>query len=103
MKPSVLLAKAKRVIQEKGWCQHEYHKEGDGYCIFGAVGIAKGIGDDGATPDDLRYITKAIGVVANPFFWTHPVVNWNDAPGRTKRQVLSVFDKAIKLAKKAGE
>jgi hypothetical protein len=38
------------------------------------------------------YVRRVVGV---------NVVEWNDAPGRTKEEVLAAFDKAIALAQKA--
>lgn len=41
MKPSQALAKARQLIQEKGWIKGDLH-DTDGYCLLGAIFTADG-------------------------------------------------------------
>jgi len=108
MKPSVLLAKAKKVIETKGWCQGEYHKEGDGYCLYGALFKAGKVEPDSEYGEKLAesvvpFLEHAVPEARSDVLYKAKMVSWNDTEGRTKKQVLAAFDKAIVLAKEAGE
>ncbi len=98
--------KTKEILQEalalieKGWCQGAFAKDKYGYscpedscyavsyCIIGAISkvslLKRFINNDG-TPI-IAYIIK------------EDILVWNDAPGRTKGEVIAVFKRAIELA-----
>jgi hypothetical protein len=104
MTPKELLEKAKKTIQEKGWTQGAYKRgpnaEG-GFCMYGAIYEAAGVmtssdGPDiiptGKLADSIHAARNAlVRAVGNP-------IAYNDAAGRTKDQVLEVFDDAIARA-----
>ena len=72
----------------RGWCQGEYQKNGN-FCALGGI---RGDGvHDNSEPD--RYLTKAGGFSSH--LW---LIEWNDAPTRTKQDVLTLYDRAIELA-----
>lgn len=93
------LVEAKNLILNHGWVQGGYGNERQGYCAVGALTqvqnnlVERGVDEteafaafmeaDSAIEDALRqhgYVT------AIPF--------WNDASGRTREQVLEIFDAA---------
>lgn len=97
----VLIA-AKWILENHGWCQGYYRKNAEGqdiYTLDGAVcfcsiGAIMAVETAVETTDRLaekatKLLDKASG---------SNVVFWNDMPGRTKKQVLKVFDQAIKEA-----
>lgn len=83
---------------EQGWCQGVLARDGHGeeitpnhpaavaWCAFGAIGTK----EDALSQADL-FLMKAHGPNTD-------VVSWNDAPERTREDVLALFDKAIALA-----
>lgn len=90
--PAILdvLRKADYEIGTVGWIQGKMHTD-DGFCMLGAVNHPKVFS---GAPQwwALRYLEDAVGSTS--------IVDWNDAPGRTKRQVEAAFKKAIKQVKK---
>lgn len=92
------LTAAKKLIQ-KGWTQGHYAEDKDGsivsynsptasrFCLMGAVHLK-------VAPTE--YLKAALGSLTN----TGRLVKYNDTPGRTKKEVLALFARAIKLARK---
>jgi hypothetical protein len=75
MKPSEL-------IRQYGWVQGWYGSYDDGFCILGAIGT--GIGDlEGKSHEVVEKLTKTVCA---------PLNTWNDAPGRTKDEVLALLE-----------
>ena len=83
-------------IREHGWCQGEFVNKKGACCMAGArnavtIGNPQGTHSpylkDGATRE--LALREAVN---NELFdtWTVP---WNDTPGRTKEEVLEVFDR----------
>ena len=97
--PRTVYADAADIIRKKGWCQGEYHKKGDGYCILGAIAKAYGVSDNELT-DNLHFIwltSDLLRVIGSDF---EGIENeWNDEPGRTKGQVIAALMKADKLVR----
>jgi len=91
MKTSMLLAKAKERTLKEGWGQHnpDTRKNPKTVCLREATDWNLRAG---------HYLKMAAGISDEA-----SLVGWNDISGRTKRQVLATFDKAIVLAKQAGE
>lgn len=95
------LRKARALIK-KGWCQGFFAQTSDGeevdandrrarkWCASGAVFAQKGHG---------RIVGDALSVLSR-VVETSSISDWNDAPVRTKREVLAAFDRAIKAASK---
>jgi len=90
---------------ENGWVQGKLVAErGDGvlhFCMLGSIQCA----DDGtqvnspAITKALRLLTDVIRKLCNTkvVLANRTIPNYNDAPGRTKDEVLHVFDTAIKM------
>lgn len=106
MKAKGLLQRARLNVMD-GWCQHVYYKDALGrpcgmgqascYCAMGALVQAScGYGDTFATHSFSRaarmlqdQVTKLEG---------NGLVNvqqWNDEPGRTKQEVVELYNKAL--------
>src|SRR5437867_427515 len=98
MKPSTILDKAADLIGKRGWCQGEFHKSGDGYCILGAI---RKISPNGWLQEPFGYLVATMKME----MWWNPrdLAGWKDAKGRTKREVLSILRKSAKNARKAGQ
>lgn len=94
--PTVKVLKDARKLLAKrgGWVQGHYQSGKCGHCAMGALIAAAG--------KNLRARDTEDSALRNAIA-CHYVVVWNDMPGRTKREVLAAFDKAIKFASKADE
>lgn len=104
-----VLKLARRLLTTKGWTQGYFAKDDRGnevcsdsklakcYCSLGGIRAARALlkvetADEGAGTYLLRSLaTRDRKGLAG-------IVDWNDFPGRTKRQVLAKFDQAIKLS-----
>lgn len=93
-----VLVAAKWMIQNIGWCKGDFFKFKDGkevaYCLSGATGRVQ-------TDPSLRQAANLLisqFIKEDPAFTGH-IPSWNDAPYRTKEQVISLLNKAIKKAK----
>lgn len=116
MKPVEVLRKAKALIEERGWCQGDFTNEAGCFCMLGACYAALGStfnlrveldDDDGSVvarffepsmdsfPSD---VTRPLLAAVEAYY----VHDWNDTRGRTKKEVLDAFDRAIALAEAAG-
>lgn len=102
-----ILKEARALIDEKGWTQGAHARDDRGvivetespkavcFCVSGAlrqarVNLHEGLFDGLAGAAD--WFKEAAAIRSIPA--------WNDAPTRTKVDVLAVFDKAIALAEK---
>jgi hypothetical protein len=83
------LIKAADYIEKYGWCQHSHSKAGT-VCLWGAICEANG--GDGRLCDDAY--DKVETFLQNPI----GAINWNDAPGRTKDEVIALLRKAAVMA-----
>jgi hypothetical protein len=102
-----LLEEAKRLLVDRGWCQGAMAKDEFGvecdedapeachFCLAGALVRARTNLGEGSVQAAENAIADVLGLDKSYLY-----VNWNDRAGRTKEQVLSVMDLAIK---KAGE
>jgi len=93
MTTAQVLRKAKGLIRKHGWVQRVFGNSETGYCVMGAIRRASpalGVGGRDAFANALpSHMRGIVGPTA-----------WNDAPRRTKAEVLRAFDKAIALAEK---
>lgn len=104
------LREARRLLAEVGWTQHESARNAAGrvvyfndpsvtcFCISGAMAKSSGMHmawNEFEGWDLLRRV-----LIKNPVGPFDPI-DWNDAPGRTKAEVLDLFDRAIALAEAA--
>ena len=99
--PAEILREAKRLIEEKGWCQGAdaidrrgrpvLARSGDAasFCIAGAL-FAASFAEHGEE--------QAIKLFRHCIPETLSLAQWNDEPLRTPEQVLAAFDRAIALA-----
>lgn len=92
MNTSEVLKQARQVIVDKGWCQG-FAEESDGrVCMIGAL-------DKIARMEETIYEKARLALLfAIPRVQAADSVSgWNDVKGRTKEEVLAVFDRAIQL------
>lgn len=106
MKTSTVLKKAKALLETKGWTKGHLAEDKDGvpthslstratcFCAIGAIERACG-----REPFNALAVGPAIDALTDvlPSSYAEPA-DYNDAPRRTKAQVLALFDRAIKLA-----
>lgn len=97
-----LLAASREYIEKHGWCKGRYE---DGYgrvCSVGSLPAAMGIKYynfwDMATPEQRTQLRDAEQALLNALGTPNvPIPHWNDAPDRTKQDVLDLFAKAEKI------
>lgn len=113
---TVTQLKKARAFVANGWVQGDYvAKVGrtNCFCAIGAVARAqssnaqevnKGIYDVNSTHPAVKYLLKALSRKTHrkkvDYPTTGSITDWNDTKGRTKEQVLDLFDRAIALAEK---
>jgi hypothetical protein len=95
MSVAVTLAEARKLIAQ-GWTQGAYKRVVNGvecWCISGA--IDKAAPDD--KPNELAFaaLFHALGDDDLYLSSSSNLTGWNDAPGRTKEDVLALIDRAI--------
>lgn len=95
-----VLIDAKALIQKHGWIQGSYGNSYIGYCASGAIcSVAQAAGWAAAAEAApvARAAASAVARAAGPAAARAEldIVEYNDAQGRTKEEVLAVFDKAI--------
>ncbi len=74
---------------ERGWCQGACYRDG-AVCMLGALGFR----NDRRPEAEPLTVQKAMTRLEHAI-GTHAIGAWNDAAGRTKEEVLRVFDIAI--------
>lgn len=85
-----VLVRARNLIDRVGWlqCSVKGHHDPGGHCV--ATWVAT-VADDAPAEFEAMYaFGRAIGIGSLP-----RIYEWNDAPGRTKDEVLAAFDRAI--------
>ena len=75
---SKVLLRAAEKIEREGWIQDMYSNE-HGLCLLGALGYPLHEGRDEVEEARLRLAMTIRG----------PLTRWNDAPGRTKEEVVA--------------
>lgn len=88
MTPQDVLLQARDIIIKHGWVQDYLGGPHDGYCISGALLAVLGC--------DRALRTEAREAVEFVLDWEN-IVCYNDAPGRTKKEILGLLEKAAKL------
>lgn len=81
------LQTAARLLVMGGFCRGTYSNEAGQHCILGAVRAVAP--EYFVVPAAVYTLTDALG--------SHNLANWNDTPGRTKDEVLELFNYAIAL------
>jgi len=96
------LSQAKQLVED-GWCQHLFAIPEDderfNYCTVGAM--CSTTFDKGETFDKMvNTFIKANNLPPSDYVMGKmtSITIWNDAPERTKEEVLAAFDKAIAYA-----
>lgn len=79
-----ILKAAQNRIRKYGWTQHTIGDKTIGFCAAGAIYEGRAI-----------YSNKYRAVDALEQLIDVELTSWNDKPGRTKRQVLGLFQRAI--------
>jgi len=98
MKDSEVLECAAKKIEEEGWVQNNYYARDEGYCVVGAVAAC-------LNPDFTRNYL-GIGQAADVLWQNRPqpmtfltFTRWNDAPERTKEEVIAALLSAAEKAR----
>lgn len=87
-----ILRNGKLLIETHGWGQGDgAMPPRGGYCVLTAIAGDK----DTYHYDAIRVFERANNLDTES---APAIYDWNDAPGRTKEEVLAAFDKAIALA-----
>ncbi len=89
MTPKQGLTKSRDYMLKHGFCKNTIEDDDGRVCVIGAIG--RGVGWD---PDVFQTIRDALAKVLKVD--ALGLVSWNNAKGRTKRQVIAGFNKAIK-------
>lgn len=104
MTPYVILTRAKVLLVDREWIQYVYSKDTYGcvggpvspsavcFCSLGALCTAALNGPCS------KEVLKAVAVLNSCLDADNDLVSFNDALGRTKEEVLGLFDCAIKKA-----
>lgn len=91
---AILLEKAAEVLETDGWCQRVKHAPDGSHCLMGAIEEAriKGAPQVYGFYDTLCRLAE-FGQEIPESGPTTPIslVMWNDAPGRTKDEVISLL------------
>lgn len=87
------LAQAKSFIEEYGWCQGNYRNDLGQFCVMGAVQTA--CADSYSTEDDVLEVLRS-SLLPNGVTTNTSLVAWNDMDTRRKRDVVRLFDRAIR-------
>lgn len=93
MTPTIdILADAKRLIEEHGWCQEIMHHIDGRHCMVGAILCAAG-----ETPSDRWPFTRTVAAQAAEEVVQQYLPSWNDKEGRTVEEVLAALDRAMEI------
>lgn len=85
---------AARIISREGWVQKEECTR-EGMCLVEAMRLA--VSQSTARLSDMHlFVSVAVGL--DPMQRFSRLMQWNDAPGRTKIEVLTALYKAAQLA-----
>lgn len=90
--PKGVLRAAARYIEEHGWYQGDYAAPDGAVCALGAINVVvTGSPYDLGDGVDRDLTLAAANVIENRLGSIGPISWWNDAPGRTKDEVLAVL------------
>lgn len=94
---SDVLNGAADLIERDGWVQGHYRTT-EGYCIAGAIDQTLGIIDDDELHVQLWPVAQAARVQVLAIVDDVAPTLWNDAPGRTKEEVVAALRAAAERA-----
>lgn len=119
MEPTVkeVLEGTKKSLLERGWCQNRVQTPTGERCLLGHLSWWNGgLGSECYSEENIKHRYWLSGYDMGRDFLINNLKkgsrgdamvlsNWNDAPGRTKEEVLELLDKAIALCEtnKTGE
>lgn len=93
-RPLVLMLQAARSKIEQGWCQGAMRQRGK-VCMLGALSDSRCYAEE-LYHDAEKLLFRAIDSCGYPHA---QISSFNDAAGRTKEQVLDIYDAAIVRAR----
>lgn len=85
------LNKMLKIFEKYGWTQHEFGNKQRGFCLLGANVVANGQGESDAF--------AALEACLPPDY-TLSICSYNDAKGRSLRQVKALVARALKYVEK---
>lgn len=85
------LGRARDIIIEKGWCRGNYSDAQGRHCTLGAVMAATNDGSIYMYDDVINALQESLDNAGS-----YSIVSWNDRPTRRKRDVVRLFDRAIR-------
>lgn len=88
--PAMVLREAAAIIERDGWCQGDY-RDGKKRCAVGAIADAR-------PPDWPDRLFDAVDSAIEAVVGTAILPDWNDAPGRTKDEVIAALLSAANQA-----
>ncbi len=91
-----VLVKARALLVKRGWCQGQSQAIDGAHCARGALCVAIGLESDSELTAPVVIAYRLLCDAGA----RHGLINFNDTRGRTKAQVLALFSRAIKLAKR---
>lgn len=94
-----------RALIKKGWCKKVIARTKTGACTYPDSRYACAWCAEGAIQRACKhkfrfYVMTLVGIVKRENKISKELHQWNDAPRRTKDDVLRAFDRAIKYAEK---
>lgn len=92
------LLRAKQYILDNGWCSRGASEAPSKVCMAVAINSTWDKVNYAAGCRALYFLGRAIDVNVIIGFGGVAIGRWNDFPGRTLKQVLTAFDRAIELA-----
>ena len=108
MTTAEILRQAKALITRESWVNHSPNEELGQVCAVLAIGLVfrplnpllpYGLDAGNDFRNARTTLTRAIGEEVD--LGGYPLINWNDAPGRTIEEIWAGFDAAIGLAEVA--
>src|SRR4051812_35533868 len=106
VKTALELAKdAIDILNEKGWHQGASFSGDSALCLAEAIGMTAMKATAGSISEETEQIvqTNKLRLTIEAFIprkypddktWVN-IISWNDAPGRTKQEVMEVLDKSV--------
>lgn len=106
MSTAEILVQAADLIEERGWNQGDYVNDCGGLCTFGALYIAVGLTPAFIRTDEadqralaaLTVVDEAAQALRQHVGRDVGISEWNDAPGRTKAEVVTALRAAAQVA-----
>ncbi len=85
-----VLRQAAHLIRANGWCQNDWTAEDGAMCLMTAIRVASA-GNDSLAASAEMLVLERIRIQFGTGYRSQAVPYWNDQPGRTEDQVLSLL------------